>query len=111
MYNIYNAENGELLAQNLTEDELIDFANEEFAETDNIDNDELLGGNAYEDIITSEYDSIVSVLDQAIEAYKKTDIYEITDDNEELPVGTYKDKMNALANYLRSVADDIEEKD
>ena len=75
------------------------------------DNDELLGGNAYEDIITSEYDSIVSVLDQAIEAYKKTDIYEITDDNEELPVGTYKDKMNALANYLRSVADDIEEKD
>ena len=37
MYNIYNAENGELLAQNLTEDELIDFANEEFAETDNMD--------------------------------------------------------------------------
>jgi len=74
-------------------------------------NDELLGGNAYEDIITSEYDSIVSVLDQAIEAYKKTNIYEITDDNEKLPVGTYKDKMNALANFLRSVADDIEEKD
>ena len=74
-------------------------------------NDELLGGNAYEDIIASEYDSIVSILDQAIEAYKKTDIYEITDDNEELPVGTYKDKMNALANFLRSVADDIEEKD
>ena len=37
MYNIYNAENGELLAQNLTEDKLIDFANEEFAETDNMD--------------------------------------------------------------------------
>ena len=37
MYNIYNTENGELLAQNLTEDELIDFANEEFAETDNMD--------------------------------------------------------------------------
>ena len=67
--------------------------------------------NAYEDIITSEYDSIVSVLDQAIEAYKQTDIYEITDDNEEQLIGTYKDKMNALANYLRSVADDIEEKD
>ena len=75
------------------------------------DNDEFLGGEAYEDIITSEYDSIVSVLDQAIEAYKKTDIYEITDDNEELLIGTYKDKMNALANYLHSVADDIEEKD
>lgn len=75
------------------------------------DNDEYLGGDAYEDIITSEYDSIVSVLDQAIEAYKKTDIYEITDDNEERIIGTHKDKMNALANYLRRVADDIEEKD
>ena len=75
------------------------------------DNDEYLGGEAYEDIITSEYDSIVSVLDQAIEAYKKTDIYEITDDNEEQIIGTYKDKMNALANYLRRVANDIEEKD
>lgn len=76
-----------------------------------IDNDESLGGDAYEDIVTSEYDSIVSVLDQAIEAYKDTDIYEITDDDEEHLIGTYKDKMNALANYLRSVADDIEEKD
>lgn len=75
------------------------------------DNDEYLGGEAYEDIITSEYDSIVSVLDQAIEAYKKTDIYEITDDNEEQIIGTHKDKMNALANYLRRVANDIEEKD
>lgn len=75
------------------------------------DNDEYLGGDAYEDIITSDYDSIVSVLDQAIEAYQKTDIYEITDDNEERIIGTYKDKMNALANYLRSVANDIEEKD
>lgn len=75
------------------------------------DNDEYLGGDAYEDIITSEYDSIVSVLDQAIEAYTKTDIYEITDDNEERIIGTQKDKMNALANYLRRVANDIEEKD
>ena len=75
------------------------------------DNDEYLGGDAYEDIITSEYDSIVSVLDQAIEAYKKTDIYEITDDNEEQIIGTHKDKMNALANYLRRVANDIQEKD
>lgn len=76
-----------------------------------IDNDESLCGDAYEDIITSEYDSIVSVLNQAIEAYKKTDIYEITDDNEERLVGTYKNKMNALANYLRRVANNIEEKD
>ena len=76
-----------------------------------IDNDEYLGREAYEDIITSEYDSIVSVLDQAIEAYKQTDIYEITDDNEERIIGTYKDKINALANYLRRVANDIEEKD
>ena len=76
-----------------------------------VDNDESLGGDAYEDIITSEYDSFVSILDQAIEAYQKTDIYEITDDNEERLIGTYKDKMNALANYLRGVADEIEEKD
>ena len=76
-----------------------------------VDNDENLGGDAYEDIVTSEYDSIVSVLDQAIEAYKKTDIYEITDDNEERIIGTHKDKMNALAYYLRRIANDIEEKD
>lgn len=76
-----------------------------------VDNDENLGGDAYEDIVTSEYDSIVSVLDQAIEAYEKTDIYEITGDNEERIIGTHKDKMNALANYLRRVANDIEEKD
>ena len=75
------------------------------------DNDEYLGGDAYEDIVTSEYDSIVSVLDQAIEAYQKTDIYEITDDNKEQIIGTYKDKMNALANYLRRVANKIEEND
>lgn len=75
------------------------------------DNDEYLGGDAYEGIVTSEYDSIVSVLDQAIEAYKQTNIYEITDDNEEQIIGTHKDKMNALANYLRRVADDIEERD
>lgn len=52
MYNIYNAENGELLAQNLTEDKLIDFANEEFAETDNmedaIENDLLFYDNVYD---------------------------------------------------------------
>lgn len=51
MYNVYN-ENGELLAQNLTEDELIDFANEEFAETDNMDdaieNDLLFYDNVYD---------------------------------------------------------------
>lgn len=73
------------------------------------DNDESLCGNAYEDIVTSYYDSIVSVLDQAIDAYRDTDIYEITDDNEEQIIGTHKDKMNALANYLRRVANDIEE--
>lgn len=52
MYNIYNAENGELLAQDLTEDELIDFANEEFAETGNMDdaieNDLLFYDNVYD---------------------------------------------------------------
>lgn len=52
MYNIYNEENGELLAQNLTEDQLIDFANEEFAETDNMDdaieNDLLFYDNVYD---------------------------------------------------------------
>lgn len=75
------------------------------------DNDESLCGNAYEDIITSDYDSIVSVLDQAIDTYRDTDIYEITDDNEEQIIGTHKDKMNALANYLRRVANNIEEKE
>lgn len=51
MYNVYN-ENGELVGQNLTEDQLIDLANEEFAETDNmedaIENDLLFYDNVYD---------------------------------------------------------------
>lgn len=74
------------------------------------DNAEDLTGCAYEDITSSEYNSIVSILNQAIDVYAVTKIYEITDDDEEQPIGTDKDKMNALANYLRYVADKIEEK-
>ena len=51
MYNVYN-ENGELVGENLTDDQLIDFANEEFAETDNMDdaieNDLLFYDNIYD---------------------------------------------------------------
>ena len=51
MYNVYN-ENGELVGQKLTEDQLIDLANEEFAETDNMDdaieNDLLFYDNIYD---------------------------------------------------------------
>lgn len=51
MYNVYN-ENGELVGQKLTEDQLIDLANEEFAETDNMDdaieNDLLFYDNVYD---------------------------------------------------------------
>lgn len=51
MYNIYN-ETGELLEQQITEQKLIDFANERFAETDNIEdaieNDLLFYDNAYD---------------------------------------------------------------
>lgn len=52
MYNIYNEENGELLEERVTEQQLIDFANEEFAETDNIEdaieNDLLFYDNVYD---------------------------------------------------------------
>ena len=51
MYNIYNDSN-ELIAENLTDDQLIDFANYEFAQTDNIDdaieNDLLFYDNVYD---------------------------------------------------------------
>lgn len=51
MYNVYN-ENGELVGENLTEDQLIDLANKEFAETDNmedaIENDLLFYDNVYD---------------------------------------------------------------
>ena len=51
MYNIYN-ETGELLEQQITEQKLIDFANERFAETDNIEdaieNELLFYDNAYD---------------------------------------------------------------
>lgn len=51
MYDIYNDSN-ELIAENLTDNQLIDFANDEFAETDNIDdaieNDQLFYDNIYD---------------------------------------------------------------
>lgn len=51
MYNIYNDSN-ELIAENLTEDQVITFANDKFAETDNIDdaieNDQLFYDNIYD---------------------------------------------------------------
>lgn len=51
MYDIYNDSN-ELIAKNLTDDQLIAFANDEFAETDNIDdaieNDWLFYDNIYD---------------------------------------------------------------
>lgn len=51
MYDIYNDSN-ELIAENLTDNQLIDFANDEFAETDNLDdaieNDQLFYDNIYD---------------------------------------------------------------
>lgn len=51
MYDIYNDSN-ELIAENLTEEQVIAFANDEFAETDNIDdaieNDWLFYDNIYD---------------------------------------------------------------
>jgi hypothetical protein len=51
MYDIYNDSN-ELIAENLTEDQVIAFANDEFAETDNledaIENDLLFYDNIYD---------------------------------------------------------------
>lgn len=51
MYNIYNDSN-ELIAENLTEDQVIKLANDEFAKTDNIDdaieNDQLFYDNIYD---------------------------------------------------------------
>ena len=51
MYDIYNDSN-ELIAENLTEDQVITFTNDEFAETDNIDdaieNDQLFYDNIYD---------------------------------------------------------------
>ena len=51
MYDIYNDSN-ERIAENLTEDQVIAFANDEFAETDNlndaIENDWLFYDNIYD---------------------------------------------------------------
>lgn len=51
MYDIYNDSN-KLITENLTEDQIITFANDEFAETDNIDdaieNDQLFYDNIYD---------------------------------------------------------------
>ena len=51
MYDIYNDTN-ERIAENITEDQVITFANDEFAETDNLDdaieNDQLFYDNIYD---------------------------------------------------------------
>lgn len=51
MYDIYNDSN-KLVAENLTEDQVITFTNDEFAETDNIDdaieNNQLFYDNIYD---------------------------------------------------------------
>ena len=51
MYDIYNDSN-QLIAENLTEEQVIAFANDEFAETNNIDdaieNDQLFYDNIYD---------------------------------------------------------------
>lgn len=51
MYDIYNDSN-ELIAENLTKEQVITFANDEFAETDNLDdaieNDWLFYDNIYD---------------------------------------------------------------
>lgn len=51
MYDIYNNSN-KLIAKDLTEDQVIKLANDEFAETDNIDdaieNDQLFYDNIYD---------------------------------------------------------------
>lgn len=73
-----------------------------------IDNDEGLCGLYYENVVSSDYDSIVSIVKQAIDAYKNTSLYNCDDDCNEIPIGTYEDKMRALANYFRRIADDIE---
>lgn len=50
MYDIYNE--NKLIAENLTEDQVITFVNNEFAETDNLDdaieNDQLFYDNIYD---------------------------------------------------------------
>lgn len=76
-----------------------------------LNNDESLCGYHYEEIVTSDYNNIVSILNQAIDAYKQTELYDYEVDDLDTLLGTEKDKMNALANYLRHVADQIEEKD
>lgn len=73
-----------------------------------IDNDERLCGFYYEDVVSSDYDSIVSILKQSIDAYEKTSLCDYDDDCNEVPIGTYEDKMKALADYLRHVANTIE---
>ena len=72
------------------------------------DNDDRLCSSHYEDIATSDYDSVVSIVKQAIGAYEKTSLYDYDDDDNEVPIGTHEDKMRALANYFRRIADDIE---
>lgn len=51
MYNVFN-ENGEVVGHCLTDDQLINFVNEQFAETDNMDdaieNDLLFYDNVYD---------------------------------------------------------------
>lgn len=75
-----------------------------------LDNNEVLSGDAYEDIATSDYDSVASLMPELIAAYYKTDIYDCTDNNFGANVGTIGDKTEALARYFETLAKDIRNK-
>lgn len=75
-----------------------------------LNNNEALAGDAYEDIATSDYDSVASLIPELIAAYYQTDIYDYTDNNFGAKIGTADDKTEALARYFEALTKDIRNK-
>ena len=75
-----------------------------------LDNDESLQGTEYENIYVSDYDTIVDVIKYGIDAYFAHDIIDYNyedDDDLDKPIGTDKEKAEALAQYFEQLAKDI----
>ena len=75
-----------------------------------LDNDESLQGTEYKGIYVSDYDSIVDVIKYGIDAYFAQEIYDYHSENDDAldkPIGTDKEKAEALARYFEQLAKDI----
>jgi hypothetical protein len=72
-----------------------------------LDRDDALQGEEYDEIYGSSYDSIVDIVDRAIAAYFEKEIHDWYAEDSDQPIGTDKEKADALARYFEQLAKDL----